>query len=68
MPPPAQTFWEKVDENQVCYFIWPNEKISEVESLHMLELSTEIVPVIDLREQMELELLPAESENLQADE
>ena len=44
------------------------KKISEVESLHMLELSTEIVPVIDLRERMELELLPAESENLLADE
>ena len=23
MPPPAPTFWKKVDENQVCYFIWP---------------------------------------------
>ena len=24
MPPPAPIFWKKVDENQVCYFIWPN--------------------------------------------
>ena len=23
MPPPASTFWIKVDENHVCYFIWP---------------------------------------------
>ena len=23
MPPPGPTFWKKVDENQVCYFIWP---------------------------------------------
>ena len=24
MPPPAPNFWNKVDENQVCYFVWPN--------------------------------------------
>ena len=23
MPPPTPNFWKKVDENQVCYFIWP---------------------------------------------
>ena len=24
MPPPAPIFWEKIDENQVSYFIWPS--------------------------------------------
>jgi hypothetical protein len=27
MPPPAPIFWKKVDENQVSYFIWPNNNI-----------------------------------------
>ena len=30
MPPPAPTFWKKVDENQVCYFIWPNALLCSI--------------------------------------
>ena len=36
MPPPAPTFWKKVDENQVCYFIWPNFELLKVVSLNKL--------------------------------
>ena len=34
IPPPTPTFWKKVDENQVRYFIWPKPECDKHNIIH----------------------------------
>ena len=44
MPPPAPTFWKKVDENQVRYFIWPNALLCSIR--HTISCPYSVYPTL----------------------